>query len=149
MSDIKDPYVDACMRSIDDAVYATFSTQQLTAITKAISSKNKKKQELRPHTLDLRFTIPYLFGGFYFVILGGKDQRKDRRRTGSRRAKTARLSIIILVLFITSGLVWLPLSFYGLYVLKSAYGIDIFPEKHLSDFLPEFLSFFSLEAKGS
>lgn len=149
MSDIKDPYVDACMRNIDEDVYATFSTQQLAAISKAISSKKMKKYWSRAHTLDLRFTIPYFFGGFYFVILGGKDQREDRRKTGSRRAKTAKLSIIILVLFITSGLVWLPLSFYGLYVLKSAYGIDIFPEKHLSDFLPEFLSFFNLEAEGS
>ena len=149
MSDNKDPYVDACMRSIDDAVYATFSTQQLTAITKAISLKNIKNKTSRPHAFDLRFTVPYLFGGFYFVFLGGKDQRTYRRREEARKAKAVKLSIIILGLFIISGLVWLPLSFYGLYVLKSAYGVDIFPDRPLSDFLPDFLSFFSLEGQGS
>jgi hypothetical protein len=40
------------------------------------------------HTLDLRLTVPWLFGGFYMVFLAGKERRpKDRRKTESKEHK--------------------------------------------------------------
>lgn len=85
--------------------------------------------------IDIRFSF-WFFKQWYVVFIFGRDTREgfksldkgDVDRSLSIVAKATTyiimiISIIIMLLFL-------------LYALKSVIGIDIFPDKHLSDFLP-------------
>lgn len=85
--------------------------------------------------IDIRFSF-WFFKQWYVVFIFGRDTREgfksldkgDVDRSLSIVAKATTyiimiVSIIIMLLFL-------------LYALKSVVGIDIFPDKHLSDFLP-------------
>jgi hypothetical protein len=39
------------------------------------------------HALDLRLTVPWLFGGFYMVFLAGKERRPKNRRQSERKER--------------------------------------------------------------
>ena len=85
------------------------------------------------YIIDIRVTF-WFFKTWYLVINFGLDKR-DTKRLKKRDAVHTLLSIIINTLFIivVSGLVFI-IVFYILYLLKSIAGINIFPDRHLSDF---------------
>ncbi len=85
--------------------------------------------------IDIRFSF-WFFKQWYVVFIFGRDTREgfksldkgDVDRSLSLVAKATTyiimmISIMIMLLFL-------------LYALKSVIGIDLFPDKHLSDFLP-------------
>ncbi len=85
--------------------------------------------------IDIRFSF-WFFKQWYVVFIFGRDTREgfksldkgDVDRSLSLVAKATTyiimmISIMIMLLFL-------------LYALKSVVGIDLFPDKHLSDFLP-------------
>lgn len=53
------------------------------------------------------------------------------RQTGFRARK-----VVTTLCFVAAILLVLLVVFAGLYAVKSAAGIDLFPDKHLSDLLP-------------
>ena len=58
------------------------------------------------HALDLRLTVPWLFGGFYMVFLAGKERRpKDRRKSESKEHKifTSGNLMFLIMLIIWTG----------------------------------------------
>lgn len=101
--------------------------------------KSLLKQMLPPvpsmGMVDIRFSF-WFFKQWYVVFIFGKDTRKgfksldkgdvDRSLSIVAKATTyiiMMISILIMLLFL-------------LYALKSSVGIDLFPDKHLVDFLP-------------
>ncbi len=85
--------------------------------------------------IDIRFSF-WFFRQWYVVFIFGRDTREgfksldkgdvDRSLSIVAKATTyiiMMISILIMLLFL-------------LYALKSVVGIDIFPDKHLSDFFP-------------
>ncbi|WP_299409408.1 hypothetical protein [Acaryochloris sp. IP29b_bin.148] len=90
------------------------------------------EQKSRSKLIDIRFIIDLIVSRFYVVILVGKDVRKDRRSypvhgiTKVGNIIAASILIIAINLFISAFLL------LGLYLLKSALGIDLLPG-HFSD----------------
>ncbi len=101
--------------------------------------KSLLKQMLPPvpskGMVDIRFSF-WFFKQWYVVFIFGKDTREgfksldkgDVDRSMSIIAKT--FTYIVMVLFL------LIMFLIFLYTLKSTIGIDIFPDKHLTDFMP-------------
>ncbi len=86
------------------------------------------------HLVDIRFTF-WLIKNWYFVIQFGVDKR-DRKRIRNINT-TERITAFILntIFVIILAFLIFIVVFYILYMLKSFAGIDIFPDKHLSDFI--------------
>jgi hypothetical protein len=89
--------------------------------------------------VDVRIQIPLYWTHYYLIFLLGKDLRSDVQQIlVNRRQRTSRAAQIAFVAVLT----WLLIAglivsaFMALYLIKSALGIDIFSDKHLSDFLP-------------
>ena len=86
------------------------------------------------HLVNLKFSF-WLIKNWYFVLQFGMDKRDTKRLRKSGAAQTL-LAIILNTIFviILAALIFI-LVFYLLYLLKSTLGIDIFPNRHLSDIL--------------
>ncbi|NJR67550.1 MAG: hypothetical protein HC771_01945 [Synechococcales cyanobacterium CRU_2_2] len=86
-----------------------------------------------PKVLDVRFGINVLFARYFVVFFLGKERRKnarDRKLSWLERLGNGAIAVLLLLsmnLFVSLSLVIL------LYLIKSAVGIDLFDDKHLSD----------------
>lgn len=89
------------------------------------------------HTVDFRLSLPLGLRQYYLVVFAGRDRRS--KTLALERARFSRVyrrilrsisvvALILLSFFGMMGLVW------GLYLLKSAMGIDLIPNWHFSDF---------------
>lgn len=99
------------------------------------------KESLRPgaprsrHRIDWRLTIPFFFTQFYVVFQVGKDRRKEVTKVMNERRRSAKgffTSVGVLI----GAIVVFVVGFVGLYVVKSATGINIFKKDHLQDYVP-------------
>ncbi len=85
--------------------------------------------------IDIRFSF-WFFRQWYVVFIFGRDTREgfktldkgDVDRSLSIVAKATTYIIMMITILI--------MLLFLLYALKSVIGIDLFPDKHLSDFLP-------------
>ena len=102
-------------------------SDQNQSIKQAFSSKNKKTK-----LIDIRFIINLIFSRFYVVLLVGKDIRKEQRSYPIKGITKAGNMITAFVLIISINLLISAVVLLGLYLLKSALGIDLFPG-HISD----------------
>lgn len=125
-----DPYAQSVIDRIDPKIRQSLSSVQLSAIAAAIGQVRNGKN----HRIDWRGSIPLFFARYYYVVLLGRDLRLETRYVEIDRRQRSLLFIEYLVkaaiaLFLAVVLLFL------LYLLKSAMGINIFPNKHLQDFL--------------
>ena len=130
-----DAFTDSVMRRIDRKVLASFTREQLRAIHEGISAS----RPLSKHPIDVRGIIPLFFTQYYFVLLMGKDRRLATRRIENIRREKSALAGGALFLFFGMS----PLILFGLlllYFMKSAMGIDLFPDKHLWDILRDMIN---------
>lgn len=128
-----DPYVAHVIDKIDPGIRATLSEQQLHAIREALDIRAADRRRRR-HWIDVRGGIPLYIARYYFVFLLGRDRRVGRRRTEYvRRDKASKLGNALFIMAILSPFILLGLV--GLYFLKSALGIDLFPYSHLPSLL--------------
>lgn len=126
-----DRYTRFVLGHVDEDVRRSLTPQQFESIRQAIDAT----KPLSKHPLDIRGVIPLFFARYYFVILGGRDKRKnqgdkefDRRRNTASALSAIMLTIILLI----------PLSAMAillLYGLKSFLGIDVMPDSHFGDLL--------------
>ncbi len=83
--------------------------------------------------LDVRFGINLLVSRYYVVLLMGKERReksRDRQLTGTERVVNGLVAAFLLIslnVFVSLSLAIL------LYLIKSAVGIDLFHDQHLTD----------------
>ena len=116
---IKDePTIKDLLEKMPISVAESFNEEQLTHLLTVLGSKKWGK-----HAIDLRgtFKIPFYKWRFYYVFLTGKNHR-DLSRTEkdiSLMSKALFVSLFILLSTLIGLLV--------LYLIKSALGIDIFP----------------------
>jgi hypothetical protein len=117
-----DLLADLVVDEVPVGVRATMSEQQI----KAVRSATKKR-----HAVDIRFTVPLVFTQLYFVLLVGKDTRRETVETHrERRARSGfHLSAAAIAVFATIAVVTGAIV---LYVLKSRAGINLF-EGHARD----------------
>lgn len=129
-----DPYTDNVISSIPADVRASFSAAQMDALQQALAKVHSRSR----HFLDVRLQLPLYWTTYYVVFLLGRDKRAHiqeiliNRRQRSSRAAQIGFTVLAAWLLITGAAVT---AFIVLYLIKSAVGIDIFPDKHLGDFL--------------
>ena len=126
-----DPYVENVLRNVREDVARTLKPEQWQGIREALQTAHTPTR----HLVDVRFVVPLYFVRLYCVLLLGRDRRRrvarilyDRRRRVGRFAAALFLAAFTVVL--------LAVLFLVLYVVKSAAGIDLFPNFHLGDWLP-------------
>jgi len=90
------------------------------------------------HVVDIRGTVSLYWARYYYVFLVGRDRRKHVTEVLVDRRRGSRHSFQVLMLAILFSLVLVGLITFLLiiaYILKSAMGIDIYPDQHLMDIL--------------
>lgn len=132
----RDPFTNNVIHNIPEDIRATFSEEQFHGLQVALG-----KIKNRRHLIDMRMVVPLYWARYYVVFLVGRDLRShvqdiliNRRQRSSRAAQIGFIALVVWLLLIGIA----GSAFFALYLIKSAVGIDIFPDKHLSDFL-EFL----------
>lgn len=116
---------DFVIHEVPTDVRGTMTEEQISAVRNAAD---------RRHAVDVRFTVPLVFTSLYFVLLVGKDtrrntqevQRESRARAGAHFS-TAAIAVLAGIAVITAGIV--------LYIVKSRAGIDLF-QGHAGDYVP-------------
>ena len=87
-----------------------------------------------PKVLDVRFGINLLFARYFVVFFMGKERRKNARSRGlSWLSKVINAAIATGLVLSINLFVSLSLAI-ALYLVKSALGIDLLEDQHLSDF---------------
>lgn len=129
-----DPFTDNILHNIPADIRDSFSDAQLEALQTALGQVHDHTR----HMLDARFSVSLYWTRYYVVFLLGRDLREhvqevllNRRQRSSRAAQIGFTALAAWLL--VAGLA--VTAFIVLYLIKSAVGIDIFPDKHLSDFL--------------
>jgi hypothetical protein len=93
-----------------------------------------------PKLVDLRFTMRLPFRSLYFVILVGKERRKDKRHYGLRKAEEIGnfVAAAFILLAVNS---FVSIIFFGiLYLIKSWLGINLLKKMHLIDVIHNVLA---------
>jgi len=130
-------------------IYGEFT---LSRIRKALKSEPLSERQIRlirvalavqddtnKHSFDLRWTLPIGFQRLYFCFFAGVDRRSGALKLQAMRRATFLKRVRGSVLLGLLSLLSIGLSyglFMGLYQLKRALGIDIFPNFHLQDLFP-------------
>ncbi|MEN9384690.1 MAG: hypothetical protein RL323_1833 [Pseudomonadota bacterium] len=131
-------FADYTLSRIPPDVRAGFAPEQIAEIRKALVAQTSMSGKV----FDLRFTVPLFFRKYYFVLMVGRDRRRstyerehDRIEGTPKPIRSFLMATVASVVFFSFGLLVLT----GLYMLKSALGIDIFPDFHLRDLVSGFV----------
>lgn len=114
---------------IDPQILDSFSPEQKTEILFLIK---KLTSAPAPKLVDLRFSIDLLITRYFVVILLGKDRRnRQRQYIPNTVSKVGNIAMVILIL-VSLNIFIIGVVLLGLYLVKSAVGINFFSE-HISD----------------
>jgi hypothetical protein len=115
---------------LEPDVLDSFTPQQLHAVVGILTEAIPKSS---PKLVDLRFAIDLVLARFYFVILVGKDRRKQKRQYIPQGVAKIGNAIAVVVLLLSLNLLLSLALILLLYLLKTIIGIDILPDSHLGD----------------
>ncbi|MDP2401218.1 MAG: hypothetical protein Q8M66_04500, partial [Actinomycetota bacterium] len=90
----------------------------------------------------LRLAFPFFFRKYYFAIFFGRDRRRSTLENEVYRIQNTPKILKTIAVFSGMSLVFVGFGvtlLVGLYLLKNALGIDIFPDTHLRDIGAAFL----------
>lgn len=110
----------------------SLTEEQLTAIQQMLEEALPKSS---PKLVDIRWRVNLIFAHYYVVFLIGRDSRTAKLYRFISRATQigntiAYFFLLSLILFMVS------------YLVKFLSGIDLFPDKHLDDFIREIIEEF-------
>lgn len=115
-----DSFIDGLKDRLPDDLKESFTQEQLSALNIAFGARKWGQ-----HPIDLRGTLKIWRWRYYFVFLAGRNKRDlSRREQDLSRIATA-FAVASFLLFATL------LGLVVLYLIKSALGIDIFPNYSL------------------
>jgi hypothetical protein len=119
-------YLDTIAPEIRDSLTPSQTEAVHTLLKAAIPKPN-------PKLVDLRFTVDLVLARFYVVLFVGQDRRQQQRsylpHSVSRIGNALAAVVLLLGLNLLISLVLLLFA----YLVKSAAGIDLFPDSHLND----------------
>lgn len=126
----QDPFVGAVLRHLGEETLATFTEEQRRRLERALFAC----RPLQGHPIDIRGGIPLFFLRFYYVLLVGRDRRRSTSKAEHERRRAAGVvtDAIFVLCLLWQGLVVLLL---GLYLIKSALGIDLIKDRHAWELL--------------
>ncbi len=122
-----DEYYYSMLNSDIEKTFTHEQREEVKAVFKRIARVPSKK------IIDFRTSF-WLIKWLYIVVFIGVDRRRKQRGNYEDKASIIRLALKMLVYLVLFVLL-LVLIFLALYLLKSALGIDLFPDKHLTDFI--------------
>ncbi|MDG3088239.1 hypothetical protein P7F88_20055 [Vibrio hannami] len=114
----RDPTVMRLLERMPESVQESFNDEQLMHLRNAVGARNWGN-----HSVDSRgvLTFPMLKWRYYYVFLIGRNRRE-------LSAQEKRMAMLLGALFMTGMTVFAVLSgLLVLYLIKSAMGIDLFP----------------------
>lgn len=111
-----DPFTQGLVKRLPKDLQGSFTKEQLAAL-KIIFAK----QSWREHPIDFRRSVGLLNWRYYFVFIAGRDIRRSRvnERPVMKALEAAFLSFFVIFMTLFGLLV--------IYLIKSAMGIDVFP----------------------
>ncbi len=112
-------FAEKFFRKIPYDIRKTLTPEQYQAIEKAFASQWKR------HPLDIRHSFGFWRWRYYFVLIGGRDRRILSRK--QQRLFSLAEFYFLMAYATTSALFGLLI----LYLVKSALGIDVFPNFHV------------------
>ncbi len=118
----QDPLIAKMLKRSPSDIADSFTDAQLNAIKQALGPST-----WGGHFLDSRgtFKFPFIKWRFYYVLLLGKNKRAYTRRE-------KRISLVMMITTVTGFILFSMLfGLLALYLLKSALGIDLFPDTSL------------------
>lgn len=121
---------ESYLNMLEPEILASFTPAQLQAIHLMLETAIPKPS---PKIVDLRFGIDLVFSRFYVVLLLGQEKRRYRRRYIPRGIARVGNTIVAVLLLLSMNLLVSLSILLLLYLAKSAVGIDLFPQEHLSD----------------
>ncbi|MDE3273715.1 3-phosphoshikimate 1-carboxyvinyltransferase [Pseudoalteromonas sp. G4] len=112
----EDPTIASLLSRMPESVQHSFTEEQLANLRIALGARSWGK-----HKIDFRSTISFFSYRYYYVFVAGRN-----RRELSRSEK--RKGLLIQSILMSSFLVFCSmLGLLVLYLVKSALGIDLFP----------------------
>jgi len=126
----RDRTVEDYLDTIEPEILQSFHPQQLHAVKQVLEAAIPKPS---PKIVDLRFGVDLVISRFYVVLFVGKDRRRKRRKFISEKVSRVGNAIATILLLIGLNLLISALLFLSLYLVKSALGVDFFPNEHLGD----------------
>lgn len=112
------------LKKLSPAIRKTLTYEQKQEFIKVLDRMNVPAKKQQP--VDLKFTF-WFIKKWYIVFMAGLDVRDDKRDRGYNIFKKSAI-VLIRMLFYS---IILLIIFLGLYLLKSAFGINIFSDFHL------------------
>ena len=107
-------------------VRSSLSEDQSSSVKKALS-KALEKAKPSPKIVDLRFVIDLIIARYYFVLFVGRDRRSKKRTVKPNVINRIGNITAVVLLLIGLNLLVSSIILLGLYLTKSAIGIDFFP----------------------
>ncbi|BBB28934.1 3-phosphoshikimate 1-carboxyvinyltransferase [Neptunomonas japonica] len=117
---MNDSFINGLKERLPDDLKESFSQEQLSALKVAFGARKWGQ-----HKIDLRGTLRIWRWRYYFVFLAGRNKRDLTRREQELSRMATTLAIAIFLTFATL------LGLIVLYLIKSALGIDLFPNYSL------------------
>ncbi len=114
------PAFDRIMARIPLDSRRTFTPDQLMALSLASVPVNSK------HVIDYRVSVPFFGRRFYLTLLAGREQRSKARLAAEMQLASVQIknrNPVILALMFTLAIF---AGVTGLYIIKSALGVDMF-----------------------
>ncbi len=103
----KNHFINDILNSINRDVLYSLSFEQLAEIKKAIEENLPKRKK---HSIDVHFTLPFLFKRYYFVFSSGTDTRGNKKATQKQieqrvRTRTSDIVIVFASFFCLSAFI--------------------------------------------
>ncbi len=112
----EDSFVIGLKERLPDDLKDSFTPEQLSALKVAFGARKWGQ-----HSIDLRGTLRLWHWRYYFVFLAGRNRRDLSRREQQLSRMATAFALTVFLLFSVM------LGILVLYLIKSALGIDIFP----------------------
>lgn len=113
--------IERFYQSLDETTEAQLTAEQKKAVENAVIAITLASH----HRVDIRKSFPFLRKRYYLVFLLGRDMRRYAR-------KESTLFRVLMTGLVTFGILFCIASLLlGLYMIKSALGIDLFEHFHL------------------
>ena len=111
-----DPFIKGLLDRIPKESQDSFSDEQLLGLKVALAGRRWGR-----HAIDLRGTLGLWRWRYYYVLVGGREQRSLTRRQVAFARMANALALLTFLSFSTL------LGLLALYLIKSALGIDLIP----------------------
>lgn len=111
-----DPFIIGLKQRLPEDTRESFTDQQLEGLRTAFATRSWGR-----HQIDWRGTFSFWSNQYYFVLVGGRNKR-NLSRAQRNLSLAAKAGVITLFLFFS-----MLVGLVALYLVKSALGINLFP----------------------